>query len=108
MPMRSTVTAPTATRLVDRLLALSAAGTINLIVPKRVRQEIVNPSNPAYVREAALPKIFTIGVSLNSGAHRRKRIIAQKLQGIAQPGRPQASADPLFQPTKNCGGLVTS
>ncbi len=107
MPMRSTVTAPTATRLVDRLLALSAAGTINLIVPKRVRQEIVNPSTPAYVQEAALPKIFTIGVSLNSDEHRRKRIIAQELQGNAKPGKHEADADHLFEAAKYCGYFIT-
>ena len=59
--------------LVDRLLGLSSAGTINLIVPKRVREEIQNPRTPAHVQEAALPKLFTIPVGLNSDEQRRRR-----------------------------------
>ncbi len=94
-------------RLVDRLLALSAAGTINLIVPKGVRQEILNPGTPAHVQEAALPKIFTIGVSLNSDEQRRKRIITQELRGNAKPGKHEADADHLFEAAKYCGYFIT-
>jgi hypothetical protein len=35
--------------LVDRLLVLYEAGTINLILPKGVRLEISNPNTPAHV-----------------------------------------------------------
>ena len=59
--------------LVDRLLGLSSAGTINLIIPKRVREEIQNPRTPAHVQEAVLPKLFTIQVGLNSDEQRRKQ-----------------------------------
>jgi hypothetical protein len=93
--------------VVDRLLGLSSAGTINLIVPKRVREEIQNPRTPAHVREAALPKLFTIPVGLNSDEQRRKRIIEQELQGDARPGKHMADADHLFEAAKYGGYFIT-
>jgi hypothetical protein len=93
--------------LVDRLLGLSSAGTINLIVPKRVREEIQNPRTPAHVQEAALPKLFTISVGLNSDEQRRKRIIEQELQGNARPGKHMADADHLFEAAKYGGYFIT-
>ena len=92
---------------VDRLLGLSSAGTINLIVPKRVREEIQNPRTPAHVQEAALPKLFTIAVGLNSDEQRRKRIIEQELQGNARPGKHIADADHLFEAAKYGGYFIT-
>ena len=93
--------------LVDRLLGLSSAGTINLIVPKRVREEIQNPRTPAHVQDAALPKLFTIPVGLNSDEQRRKRIIEQELQGNARPGKHMADADHLFEAAKYGGYFIT-
>jgi hypothetical protein len=93
--------------LVDRLLGLSSAGRIRLIVPKRVRQEIQNPRTPAHVQEAALPQIFTIGVGLNSDEQRRHRIITQELQGNAKPGKHEADADHLFEAAKYGGYFIT-
>jgi hypothetical protein len=93
--------------LVDRLLGLSSAGTINLIVPKRVREEIQNPRTPPHVQEAALPKLFTIPVGLNSDEQRRKRIIEQELQGNARPGKHMADADHLFEAAKYGGYFIT-
>jgi hypothetical protein len=92
--------------LVDRLLALYNAGTINLILPKGVRLEISNPNTPAHVQEAA-PKIFTIGVGLNADEKRRKRIIAAELQGNARPGKHEADADHLFEAAKYGGYFIT-
>lgn len=93
--------------LVDRVLALSAAGGINLIVPKRVRNEVSNPKTPAHVQDAALPKIFTIGVALNSDEERRKRIILAELQGNAKPGKHEADAEHLFEAAKYGGYFIT-
>jgi hypothetical protein len=93
--------------LVDRLLALSSAVTINLIVPKRVREEIQNPRTPVHVQEAALPKLFTIPVGLNSDEQRRKRIIEQEFQGKARPGKHMADADHLFEAAKYGGYFIT-
>jgi hypothetical protein len=92
---------------VDRLLALSSAEIINLIVPKGVRQEILNPRTPAHVQEAALPKRFTIGVGLNSDEQRRRRIIVQELQGNARPGKHEPDADHLFEAAKYGGFFIT-
>jgi hypothetical protein len=36
--------------LVDRLLRLSSARAINLVVPKGVREKILNPRTPAHVQ----------------------------------------------------------
>jgi hypothetical protein len=52
------------------------------------------------LQEAALPKIFTIGVGLNSDEQRRKRIITAELQGNAKPGKHEADADHLFEAAK--------
>jgi hypothetical protein len=93
--------------LVDRLLGLSSAGTINLIVPKRVREEIQHPRTPAHVQEAALSRLFTIPVGLNSDEQRRKRVIEQELQGNARPGKHMADADHLFEAAKYGGYFIT-
>jgi len=93
--------------LVDRLLELSSASTINLIVPKGVRGEILDPRTPAHLQEAALPKIFTIQVGLNSDEQRRRRLIEQDLQGNARPGKHTADANHLFEAAKYCGYFIT-
>ncbi len=93
--------------LVDRLLELSDTGMVNLIIPKGVRLEILDPSTPAHKREAAFPKIFSIAVGLNSDEQRRHRIIEQELQGNAQPGKHAADADHLFEASKYGGYFIT-
>jgi hypothetical protein len=93
--------------LVDRLLRLSSARTINLVVPKRVREEILNPRTPDHVQKAALSKPFTIGVGLNSDEQRRHRIIVQELRGNAKPGKHEADADHLFEAAKYGGYFIT-
>lgn len=93
--------------LVDRLLELSTTSAINLIVPKGVREEILDSRTPAHKQEAALPKLFTIAVDLNSDEQRRKRIIEQELQGNAAPGKHMADADHLFEAAKYCGYFIT-
>ena len=92
--------------LVDRLLALYEAGTINLILPKGVRLEMSNPNTPAHVQGAA-PRIFTIGVGLNADEQRRKRVIEAELQGKAKPGKHAADADHLFEAAKYTGYFIT-
>jgi hypothetical protein len=92
--------------LVDRVLALYEAGTVNLIVPKGVRREISNPNTPARVQDVA-PKIYTIAVGLNTDEQRRRRIIAAELQGNAKPGKHEADADHLFEAAKYGGYFIT-
>jgi hypothetical protein len=93
--------------MVDRLLALSSAGTIRLLVPKRVREEILDPRTPAHIQEAALLQIFSYSVGLNSDEQRRHRIITQELQGNAKPGKHESDADHLFEAAKYGGFFIT-
>ena len=93
--------------LVDRLLELSDTGRVNLIVPKGVRAEILDPCTPTHKQEAALPRIFSIAVGLNSDEERRHRVIEQELQGNAKPGKHAADADHLFEASKYGGYFVT-
>lgn len=93
--------------LVYRLPALSSVGTIRLLVPKRVREEILDPRTPTHIQEAALPQIFSYSVGLNSDEQRRHRIITQELQGNAKPGKHEADADHLFEAAKYGGFFIT-
>jgi hypothetical protein len=93
--------------LVDRLLELSDAGTVTLIVPKGVRAEILDPRTPSHKQEAAFPKIFSIAVGLGPEEQRRHRIIRQELQGNAKPGKHTADSDHLFEASKYGGYFIT-
>jgi hypothetical protein len=93
--------------LVDRLLWLSAAGTINLIAPKGMSGETLDPRTPDHFQEAALPKIFTIQVALNSDEQRRRRLIEEALQGNGRFGQHAADADHLFETAKYCSYFIT-
>jgi hypothetical protein len=94
-------------KLVDRLLSLSAAGTIRLLVPKGVREEILDPRTPSHIQEAVLPQVFSYRVGLNAEEQRRHRIITQELQGNAKPGKHEADADHLFEAAKYGGYFIT-
>jgi hypothetical protein len=92
---------------VERLLALRNAGRINLILPKGVRDEILDRRAPADKKEAALPMIFSFSVELNSDEQRRHRIIEDELRGNAKPGKHAADADHLFEASKYCAYFLT-
>lgn len=96
------------TGLVDRFLKLMSAGTINVVLPKGVRGEILNPRTPSEVQDAALPQIFTLPVGLNPAEAHQKQIIAVVLQGNAKQGKHAADADHLFEAAKYCGYFVTN
>jgi hypothetical protein len=93
--------------LVTRLLELHAAGTIRLVVPKGVREEIQDLRTPAHIRTAATPMIFSYSVKLNSEERRTRRLIEQELQGNATPGKHAADADHLFEAAKYGGYFIT-
>jgi hypothetical protein len=61
--------------LVDRLLELRASSSINLILPKGVRHEILGLRTPQHIRSAAEPMFFTIPVGLNLDEQRRRRLM---------------------------------
>jgi len=52
---------------VDRLLLLAETGKIQLIVPKGVRLEMLNPMTPAEVRSTGLSQIFTYNATSIGG-----------------------------------------
>ncbi len=94
-------------KLVDRLLALRDAGTIRLLLPKRVREEILDPRTPGCIQQATAGEIFTIPVGMSSDEQRRKQIITAELQGNANPGKHEADADHLFEVAKYGGYFIT-
>jgi hypothetical protein len=94
-------------KLVNRLLELSAAGTITLMVPKGVRIEMQHPHTPAHVRDAGLSQIFTIQTGLTAQEQALRRLIEQELQGDAKPGSHAADADHLFEANKYGGYFIT-
>lgn len=93
--------------IVERLLALRSAGRINLILPKGVRDEILDPRAPTDKKEAALPMIFSLPVELNSAEQIRHQIIEDELRGNAKPGKHAADADHLFEASKYSGYFLT-
>jgi hypothetical protein len=93
--------------LVARLLDLYAAGTIRLMLPKGVREEIQDLRTPAHIRAATTPMIFSYSLGLNSEEQRKRRLIEQELQGNAKPGKHAADADHLFEAAKYGGYFVT-
>jgi hypothetical protein len=83
--------------LVERLLELSDAGRINLLVPKGVRSELQHPHTPSAAQRTGLSKKFTLNVGLNSQEQTLRRRIEQAIQGNASPGKHSADADHLFE-----------
>lgn len=89
---------------VDRLLALKAAGKVNLIAPGGVRQETQHPHTPPVVREIVSGQIFSLPVELNSAEQQQLARIRAILQGNAAPGKHAADARHVFEATKYGGG----
>jgi hypothetical protein len=73
--------------LVDRLLELERADTINLIVPRGVRTEVQDPRTPGHVSEPVLSKIFTIQTGLTTQEADTRCKIEAALQGNARSDR---------------------
>jgi predicted nucleic acid-binding protein len=93
--------------LVERLLDLDRAGTINLIVPHGVRREVEDPLTPEEVSEPVLSKIFTIPTALTPKERDTRKAIEAGLQGNARPGKHAADAQHLAEAAKYCGYFIT-
>jgi hypothetical protein len=93
--------------LVERLLQLSYAGRINLLVPKGVRIELQHPNTPPNVQEAGLSQKFTLKVGLNTRERALHRQIERALQGNARLGKHSTDADHLFEAAKYGGYFIT-
>jgi hypothetical protein len=89
---------------VDRLLALRAAGKINLIAPGGVRQETQHPRTPASVREVVSWQTFSLPVGLNVNERQQLSRIRAILQGNATPGKHDDDAWRVFEAAKYGGG----
>ena len=89
---------------VDRLLALRAAGKVNLIAPGGVRGEALHPKTPAGVRENVVTQIFSLPVGLNGMEQQQLAGIRAILQGNAAPGQHDADARHVFEAAKYGGG----
>lgn len=89
---------------VDRLLALKAAGRINIVVPGGVREEALHPNTPATVNYNVAAQIFSLPVELNESEKRQLHAIRAILQGNAKPGRHWADAGHVFEAVKYGGG----
>jgi hypothetical protein len=93
--------------LVDRLLKLSSACAINLIVPQGVRREILDPRTPDHIQEDTRPLIFTTSVGLTAGERQKLCLTEAELQGNARSGRHAADARHLFEAAKYAGYFIT-
>jgi len=94
--------------MMNRLLALADDGEIQLIVPRGVRQEIFHPRTPVAVRDAVLPRIFTLTTGLTDNEFCVRREIRLALQGNAKPGAHDADADHLAEAAKYGGYFITN
>lgn len=88
---------------VARLLKLGE-GELNLIVPKGVRIEAMQPTTPAAARQSMGCQIFSLPVELNPDEKRELAAIKSVLQGNAKPGKHDADAEHLFEAGKYGGG----
>lgn len=93
--------------MMDRLLELADTGEIQLIVPHGVRQEVNHSRTPGPIKDAVLPRIFTIATGLTDGERRVRNGIRAALQGNAQPGAHDADADHLAEAAKYGGYFIT-
>lgn len=92
---------------VERFIELADTQRITLLVPGSVRAEIQHSRTPADVQDAALPRIFSLPVGLNSSEHALLRRIQDTLRGNAAPGRHDADARHLFEAQKHAGYFIT-
>lgn len=93
--------------LVDRLLKLSEEGVIRLVLPKGVREEILDPRTPTHIQGVTRSTIFTTQVGLTTDEQRTLHLIAVELQGNARTGKHVADAAHLFEAAKYCGYFIT-
>ena len=98
-----------ADRLIDRLEALEAAGSINFVMAGGVRDEMLDPATPAIKQGAAMGKIFNLRPSRNEEQQRARRVVATILQGNAKPETHAADASHLSEAAETgCGYFITA
>lgn len=89
---------------VVRLLQLKEDGRINLIVPKGVRLEAMDPNTPEEVSRTLAAQIFTLEVERSEDEERELALLKATLQGNAKAGKHSADGEHLFEAAKYGGG----
>jgi hypothetical protein len=96
-------------QLVDRFVKLSSTGHLNIVVSGGVRDEVLHPHTPGYVKAAVLPKIFNLRPGLNSIQQTERRRIHAILQGKAKPNKHAADASHLSEAAETgCSYFITN
>ena len=83
-------------QLVDRFEKLAADGTLNVILPGGVRDEINNPGTPRAVKDAFLQRIFNLRPGLVAEQQATGRRVLTIPEVNAKPGKHAADASHLF------------
>lgn len=95
-------------QLVDRFEKLAADGTLNVVLPGGVRDEINNPGTPRAVKDAFLQRIFNLRPGLVAEQQAARRRVLAILEGNAKPGKHAADASHLSEAAETgCGYFVT-
>ena len=92
---------------VERLLALQTAGSINLVAPSGVRDEMQRPHTPTTVRDMAAPFIFSLPVEPNENERRLHYRVRAILRGNATSGKHDADARHVCEAAKYGGYFIT-
>lgn len=94
--------------LVDRFRLHAVAGTLTIVIPGGVRQEVLHPHTPADVWEAVLPRVFNLRPEPATPQRQARRRVAAVLRGNAQPSAHAADASHLSEAAETgCGYFIT-
>jgi hypothetical protein len=93
--------------LIERLLDLSDANEINLVIPGSVQREIGHGNTPARVKALMAAQISSQHVNRTPGELNLLRRIRDILAGNAKPGKHDADGEHLFEAQKYCSYFVT-
>lgn len=92
----------------QRLFHLYDAGQINIIIAHSNMKELAHPNVPAYVKNEANAKIFSIGVQLTTEELALKERILDLLAGNGRREQMQQDAEHVFEAQKYGKLFVTT
>jgi hypothetical protein len=78
--------------LIDRFEALSMDGSLTLVVPGGVRDEVEHPNTPPWIKSIVADKIFNLRPGLNQSRRASRLRVEEILRGNAKPGHHAADA----------------
>ena len=94
--------------IVDTILELADNGTIILLLPYSVRDEINHPNTPAAVKHRALGLLFSAPVQLTGGESELYGRVLSLVQGNARSGKHDRDAFHLVESAKYGGYFLTN